>query len=104
MAHVVPRHLGPDASTAHQARMHRAEAPKVHSLRQSKFLDRRFEMPTQQIAPVHRASSRVVEDQISRFPMLRSQPNCIQNGPQDSVRIKWYAPATSIGFGIVKLS
>ncbi len=41
-----PRDLGPDANAAHQARMHRAEAPKIHGRGQAKLLNRGLEMPT----------------------------------------------------------
>jgi hypothetical protein len=48
--------------------MHRAKAPKIHGRGQAKLLDRRLQMPTQQVAAVYRASFCVREDEIIRFP------------------------------------
>ena len=53
VAHVIVRDFGPNADTAHQGRMHRAEAPKIHGPGQTKLLDRGLQMPTQQVAPVY---------------------------------------------------
>jgi len=61
-------------------------------------------MPTQQVAPVHRAAVCVGKNEIIRFPILRSQPCGIQNRPQDSVGIERNAPATGIGLGIIELA
>ena len=61
-------------------------------------------MPTQQIAPIHRTSFCIGENEILRFPVLRSLPGRIQNCPQDSVGIERNAPASSIGLGIVEFA
>ena len=84
--------------------MHRAEAPKLHGRRQSRLFDCGFEVPTQQIAPVHGASFCVGENEIMRFPIPRPPPGCIQNRPQDSVGIERNAPATGVGLGVVELA
>src|SRR6201987_2992521 len=61
-------------------------------------------MATQQVAPIHRASVCIGENEIIRFPILRSLPGCVQNRPQDSVGIERDAPATGIGVGIVEFA
>jgi hypothetical protein len=81
-----------------------AEAPKIHGLRQAKLFDRGLQMPTQQVAPVHRTSFCIGENEILRFPVLRCLSGCIQNRPQDSVGIERNAPPSSIGLGIVEFA
>ena len=70
MSHVVPRHFGPDANTAHQARVHGAKASEINRRWQSKLLDRGLEVPIQQIPPVHRTSFCIGESQIARISIF----------------------------------
>jgi len=98
VSHVVPRHFGPNANTAHQARVHGTETSEIDCSGQSKLLDSGLEVPIQQIPSAYRASSCVGENQITRISMFGPLPGPIQNTTQDSKGIEWNATATSIGF------